>query len=429
MWSEIIVLKDLKILWTIKRFRILIVARTLSNIGNGMSPVAMAFGVLSLPGSNASSLSWVTGSHLVPIVLFLLLGGVVADRMGRARVVGVTDIIGSFVVATSGILFLTDHATVPLLCVNAFIFGILNALWWPAFAGLLPEVVPSEHLQAANSLVGFGANIGFTLGATMGAAIVSTAGPGWAIIGDGATFLVAGILVLQMQLPTTMQTGAIDQHPSMISQLRQGWSEFYSRKWIVVIVICFAFINMCFEGFLGVLAPVQMKEALGGARDMGLMLFAAGAGSVCGVLVSLRIKPKHPLIVAMGGMPIVGVWMLGTAVPLHIFLLMILAFFSGIALDLFFVMWMTMFQTHVPEEALSRVSAYDALGSTLFAPFGLFLAGPMAQWIGTSTTLYIAGTIAIVMAVGSLFNKDVRRLERVTATVDLPLANVDQVKH
>jgi len=78
---------------------------------------------------------------------------------------------------------------------------------------------------------------------------------------------------------------------------------------------------------------------------------------------------------------------------------------------------MTMFQTHVPEEALSRVSAYDALGSTLFAPFGLFLAGPMAQWIGTSTTLYIAGTIAIVMAVGSLFNKDVRRLERVTESL------------
>ena len=422
-------LHDLKTLWKIKRFRILLTARTLSNIGNGMSPIAMAFGVLSLPGSNASSLSWVTASHMVPIVLFLLLGGVVADRLGRARVVGVTDIIGSFVVATSGVLFLTDQATVPLLCVNAFVFGILNAMWWPAFAGLLPEVVPSEHLQAANSLVGLGANIGFTLGATMGAAIVSTAGPGWAIIGDGATFLVAGILVLQLQLPTKMQTGAIDKHPTMISQLRQGWSEFYSRKWIVVIVICFAFINMCFEGFLGVLAPVQMKEALGGARDMGLMLFAFGAGSVCGVLVSLRIKPKYPLIVAMGGMPIVGVWMLGAAVPLHIFSLMILAFFSGIALDLFFVMWMTMFQTHVPEEALSRVSAYDALGSTLFAPFGLFLAGPMAQWIGTSTTLYIAGTIAIVMAVGSLFNKDVRRLERVTATVDLPLTNVDQVKH
>ena len=90
-------LHDLKTLWKIKRFRVLLTARTLSNIGNGMSPIAMAFGVLSLPGSNASSLSWVTASHMVPIVLFLLLGGVVADRMGRARVVGYADIIGSFV--------------------------------------------------------------------------------------------------------------------------------------------------------------------------------------------------------------------------------------------------------------------------------------------------------------------------------------------
>jgi len=411
------VLHDLKKLWKIKRFRVLLTARTLSNIGNGMSPIAMAFGVLSLPGSNASSLSWVTASHMVPIVLFLLLGGVVADRMGRARVVGYADIIGSFVVATSGVLFLTGHATVPLLCVNAFIFGTLNALWWPAFAGLLPEVVPSENLQAANSLVGLGTNIGFTLGATMGAAIVSTVGPGWAIIGDGLTFLIAGILVLQLQLPTKRQTGEITKHPSMISQLRQGWSEFYSRKWIVVIVVCFAFINMCFEGFLGVLAPVQMKEALGGARDLGLMLFALGAGNIGGVIVLLRIKPKHPLIIAMGGMPLVGVWMIGVAVPFHIVVLMILAFLSGIAMDMFFVLWMTMFQTHVPEVALSRVSAYDALGSTVFAPLGLFLAGPISLWIGTSETLYIAGVIAIVMAGAALFNKDVRQLERVSDSV------------
>jgi predicted MFS family arabinose efflux permease len=251
----------------------------------------------------------------------------------------------------------------------------------------------------------------------MGAAIVSTVGPGWAIIGDGLTFLIAGILVLQLRLPTKMQTGEIEKHPAMVSQLRQGWTEFYSRKWIVVIVICFAFINMCFEGFLGVLAPVQMKEALGGARDMGLMLFAFGAGNIGGVLVSLRLKPKHPLIVAMGGMPIVGAWIIGTAVPFHIGVLMLLAFVSGIAMDLFFVMWMTMFQTHVPEESLSRVSAYDALGSTVFAPFGLFLAGPIAHWIGTSETLYIAGVIAIVMAGAALFNKDVRQLERVSDSV------------
>lgn len=410
-------LLDLKTLWKIKRFRILLTARTLSNIGNGMSPIAMAFGVLALPGSNASSLSWVTASHMVPIVLFLLLGGVVADRMGRARVVGVTDIIGAFVVATSGVLFLTDQATVPLLCVNAFVFGILNAMWWPAFAGLLPEIVPSGRLQAANSIVGLGENIGFTLGATMGAAIVSTVGPGWAIIGDGFTFLMAGILILQLQMPAEIQTGKTARHPAMISQLRQGWSEFYSRKWIVVIVICFAFINMCFEGFLGVLAPVQMKEALGGARDLGLMLFAFGAGNIGGVILLLRIKPKHPLIIAMGGMPLVGVWMIGVAVPFHIVILMILAFVSGIAMDMFFVLWMTMFQTHVPEEALSRVSAYDALGSTVFAPLGLFLAGPISLWIGTSETLYIAGVIAIVMAGAALFNKDVRRLEPITELV------------
>ena len=404
-------LRDLKTLWTIKRFRILLTARTLSNVGNGISPIAMAFGVLSLEGSDASSLSWVTASHMVPIVLFLLLGGVVADRMGRARVVGLTDILGAFVVTLSGILFITGNATVLILSINAFIFGVLNALWYPAFSGLMPEVVPSKHLQSANSLVGFGANVGFTLGATLGAGIVSTAGPGWAIIGDAFTFLVAGILVLQLRTPTKMETGEIERHPSMISQMRQGWFEFSSRRWIVIIVVAFSLINMSFEGFLGVLAPVQLKEKMGGARDMGLMMFAWGAGSIVGVLVAMRIRVKHPLFLAMSLMPIIGVWMITVAIPLHLSILMVGAFLSGIALDIFYVMWMTMFQTHVPEEALSRVGAYDAMGSSVFAPVGLFLAGPISLWIGTSETLFIGGLIAVVMAVGSLFSKDVRRLE------------------
>jgi predicted MFS family arabinose efflux permease len=333
--------------------------------------------------------------------------------------VGTTDIIGSVFVGASALLFLSGHATVLLLCAIAAVIGVLNALWWPAFAGLLPEVVPSEHLQAANSLVGLGANIGFTLGATMGAGIVSTAGPGWAIIGDGATFLVAGILVLQLQLPTKMQTGAIDKHPTMISQLRQGWSEFYSRKWIVVIVICFAFINMCFEGFIGVLAPVQMKEQLGGAKDMGILLFAFGVGNISGVLISLKIRPKHPLRVAMIWMPFVGLLVLSLAIPLPLPLIALIAVAAGISFDLFFVLWMTTFQTQIPQEALSRVGSYDAFGSMLFAPIGLFVAGPLAQWIGARDALLIAGSVVLIASVSALLVRDVRNLESAVDQLEL----------
>ena len=120
---------DLPTLWRIRPFRYLLIARTVSNIGNAVAPIALAFGVLELPGSSASSLSFVTASSMVPIVLFLLVGGVVADRFGRALLVGATDVIGSVSVAVMAALFISGHASVLLLCILAAIFGLLNALW------------------------------------------------------------------------------------------------------------------------------------------------------------------------------------------------------------------------------------------------------------------------------------------------------------
>ncbi|MFM8382426.1 MAG: MFS transporter, partial [Actinomycetota bacterium] len=263
---------DLRSLWANRAFRLLITARFISNIGNGMAPIALAFGVLSLPGATATSLSYVTASQMVPIVVFLLIGGVMADRIGRAQMVGGTDVLGSLIVMLNGLLFITDSASVLHMCATGFVTGVLNALWYPAFSGLLPEVVETEQLQPANSLVGFSANIGFTIGASVAGILVSTVGPGWAFVTDGASYLCAGVLVWQLRSVSTRSPAGREE--SVVSQMRQGWSEFWGRRWLVVIAGSFAVVNMCFEAFLAVLAPLQMKESLGGARHMGFMMFA-----------------------------------------------------------------------------------------------------------------------------------------------------------
>ena len=400
--------RDLPALWKIKRYRFLLTARAISNIGNGMSPVALAFGVLGLPGSTPASLSLVTTAQMVPIVVFLLIGGVVADRFGRAQVVGTTDIIGSVFVGASALLFLSGHATVLLLCAIAAVIGVLNAMWWPAFAGLLPEIVPPE----------LSSNLGFTIGASIGGAIVSFSGAGWAILIDALSFLIAGLLVLQLKNVATTSESDVPRE-SMFAQLKDGWSEFSSRRWLVTLVVAFAFINMCFEGFIGVLAPVQMKEQLGGAKDMGILLFAFGVGNISGVLISLKIRPKHPLRVAMIWMPFVGLLVLSLAIPLPLPLIALIAVAAGISFDLFFVLWMTTFQTQIPQEALSRVGSYDAFGSMLFAPIGLFVAGPLAQWIGARDALLIAGSVVLIASISALLVRDVRNLESVVDQLDL----------
>ena len=399
------------------RFCRLVAARIVSNFGNGLTPIALAFGVLELDGADAGSLSLVTTAQMVPLVLFLLLGGVVADCFGRSQMVGITDMVGSALFVLSGLSFVFDFASVPLLCVNGFVIGILNALWYPAFAGLMPEVVPTEQLQSANSIVGLGENLSFTLGASAAGVMVSTVGPGWAIIVDAITFFVAGLLVFGLRLPEAppiVDGAASDaRRETVVTQLKEGWVEFSSRRWIVVVVFSFSFYVMAWEGFLGVLAPVQSKDAMGGAGDMSVMMLGFGVGAIIGTLVALRIRPKHPLRLAVMVMPSLALWMFALAVPMPLWVIFVTAVLTGIEFDLFYALWITSLQTHVPDEALSRVGSYEAFGSTLFAPLGLFLAGPLAHWVGVRPTMIGAGVIVIVVSLVALSSKSVRSLESV----------------
>lgn len=418
-------LKDLRRLWANHRYRYLFLARFVSNIGNGMSPIALAFGVLSLPGGDATDLSYVTTSRMIPIVVFLLVGGVVADRFGRAQLVGGTDIIGALVIGTTGFLFVFHQASVLLLCISGAIFGGLNALWYPAFSGLMPEVVEPDQLQSANSVLGFGANIGFTIGTSAAGLIVSGVGPGWAIIADGGSFLIAGLLVWQLRQPVMAQATESHRRESLLTQMKDGWREFTSRRWLVLIVATFSLTTMCYEGFFGVLAPLQMKEEFAGARDMGLMMSAFGIGSIVGVMISMRLRPRRPLVVAMGALPMLGIWMLLLAGHAPLVVVLTLAFASGVALDIFFVLWMTTFQREIPQDMLSRVGSYDAFGSTVLSPLGLFFAGPLANVAGTETALVIAGAIVVGINLMSLTSPSVRAMrapgdQRPTADVRSP---------
>ncbi|MFZ9156726.1 MAG: MFS transporter [Ilumatobacteraceae bacterium] len=406
------VFEELGELWRIPRYRTLLLARFVSNIGNGMAPIALAFGVLSLDGADAGSLSLVTTSQMVPLVAFLLLGGVAADRFGRSQLVGSTDIIGSGVVAISAIAFITGNASVPLLCVNGFIFGVLNALWYPAFSGLMPMIVPGPLLQGANSILGFGANVGYTLGASVAGFIVATAGPGWGLLGDATSFLIAGLLVLSLRLPKTFVEQSDDDRTSMITQLRVGWNDFSSRRWIVLIVGAFAFYHLAFEAFIAVLAPVHMKDEFDGARAMGTMMFGFGLGSILGTGLAFRFKPRRPLLLAVGVMPMGAAWMLATGFSAPLWMLFIAAAGTGVAVDVMYANWMTTLQTNVPEEALSRVGSYDAFGSLAFAPIGLLIAGPMVHALGSRASIFIMGFIALFAVLTPLLSSEVRRLQR-----------------
>ena len=399
-------LDDLRALGAYRGFTKLALARFISNLGNGITPIALSFGVLGLPNGSASQLSLVLGSQMIPLLLFMLFGGVIGDRYKRNKIVGGSDILGSAFVLVSASSFIFGFVSIPLLCAMGALFGVLNALWWPAFSGVLPEILPKEQLQRGNSVIGLLTNFGYTAGALVGGILVAFAGSGWALAVDAFSFFIAGVLVWSIDLPKIIR----DESGTMFHQLVVGWREFIARKWVVSVVVAFTFINLAYESTIGVLGPLATKESGYGPREWSLVLAVSTVGMIITGLVLLKVRLTKPLVYGITPMLLMATWIFSITFSADIWIPIIVAFFAGVAIEIFYVAWSTSMQHNIPEEAYSRVVSYDALGSYALAPLGLIFIGPLAEQIGTKNALYILAALVFVAAIGALSVREVRQV-------------------
>lgn len=386
-------------------YRRLFVARTISNLGNGIMPIALAFGVLALPDGSPTALSLVLAAQAVPLVLMLPIGGVVADRLGRARVIGVTDVLVSLLVGTVALLFLTGSVSIPVLIGLNVGIGLLNALWYPAYTGLVPDVVAEEHLQPANAYLGLASNGGLIVGNAIGGLIVAAWGAGAAIAVDAATFLVAGLLVLSFRHRSMPH----DSGDSLLQDLRHGWHVFVSFRWVVVIVLAFSVLVMALRGAEEVMGPVLALQEYGGARGWALVLACQSVGLLLGSLLGSRVRFARPMLAGMLILLTLPVWLVALALAAPLPVVGALSFAWGLSIELFAVVWFTALQRHVPREALSRVAAYDAMGSLMFGPIGLALAGPLIAVVGLRTGFLVAAGLVLVAIAAAVAAPSVRR--------------------
>ena len=389
-----------------KGFSMLASARFISNVGNGMSPIALAYGVLSIPGADGGDLSIVMSARFFPMIAFMLFGGVFADRFQRNRIVGGSDVIGSFLAATSAISLILGFPSVWLLVVMGGLFGVLNALWWPAMSGVLPEILPKEKLQEGNAIIGLMSNIGYISGTLLGGIIVASFNAGWGLLVDAISFFIAGLIVWNLDLPSKSKI----ESPGIIHDLTVGWREFISRSWVVTMVLTFAIINMAFESMLQVLGPLNFSDPVSGPRSWSLNLAGMTTGMMIGGFIVLKRKFKRPLFISMILIAISVIWDFSLALDLPLIICVISAIFSGLTIEFFMVTWATSLQSHIPEESYSRVNAYDALGSFGIAPLGIVISGPLATHFGVNTILVATGTLTFIAACASLTVKSVRSL-------------------
>jgi len=385
----------------------LFLARFISNYGNGMGPIALAFGILGLPNGSANLLGLVLGTTTVLFLIMAPFGGVIADKYGRARMVGLTDMVGGLILFVQVAYFATGNVPIAVLLIVNGCFGILWGIFWPAFSGVMPAVLPEAGLQKGNALNALVTNSGMILGAASAGFLIDAFGPALTLGIDAASFFISGFLIFTFRHLTPR---AEHSEKTMIDDLRHGWKVFISFKWIVIIVAVFSFIVMCWAAAENVLGPLIALEHFDGAKSWSFVITAESVGLIVGSLIAIKVKPKYPMRFLMLSSFTITFYIASLAKPQSLAIIMVGAFLFGITLDLWGTLWSTALQRKVPRDSLSRVSSFDAMGSLMFRPIGLAIAAPLSTLLGIETFIYILAVITVFAIVLPLSNSEVRNM-------------------
>ena len=385
----------------------LFLARFISNYGNGMGPIALAFGILGLPNGSANLLGLTLGITTVLFLIMAPFGGVIADKYGRARMVGLTDMAGGLILFVQVAYFATGEVPIAVLLIVNGCFGILWGIFWPAFSGVIPAVLPEAGLQKGNALNQLLTNSGMIFGAASAGIFIDIFGVATTLAIDAASFFISGLLIYTFRHLTPRVTGTEN---SMLTDLRYGWGVFLSFKWIVNLVFAWSFIVMCWAAAENILGPLIALEHFNGAKSWSFVITAESIGLIVGSFIAIKIKVKYPLRFLQLTSFSVTFYIFALAKPQSLLVIAFGAFLFGITLDLWGTLWNTALQRKVPRDVLSRVSSFDAMGSMMFRPIGLAIAGPLSSLFGITNFIYILAALSVVAVAAPLFSAEVRNM-------------------
>jgi MFS family permease len=404
-------------------FRLLWLAGLASVLGDRIVTVALALFVIDLTG-DATDLGIVLAAHAIPLVAFMLIGGIWADRVARHRLMVLTDLVRFALHAALAALIISGEVEIWQVVVIEALFGTAEAFFRPAATGVVPQTVPEREVQEANALIGMSNNICEFAGPALATALVLGVGAGEAFAVDAATFLVSAVLLVRMS-PRRRETaagagladsGSVDG--SIAAQLRAGYEEVRARAWVWATLL-----SASATLFLGlapwfVLGPIVAEDHYGGTDVYGIVTAALGAGTIIGSLAGIRWRPLHPIRL---GLVMAALWcpmgvMYALGVPLAIVLPA--AVVGGFGFAIFDVWWLTALAERIPPDRLSRVSSYDWMVSLGLLPVGYLLAGPLADAVGSTAVLAVGSALAMIAWLLALLPRENRMLERLAIAAE-----------
>ena len=389
-------------------FRWLWVGQATSAVGSALVPLALAFAVIDLTDS-ASALGVVLASGFLSRIVLLLVGGVVADRLPRPRVMLAADVLRTVTQALVAALVISGEVQLWHLVVLFAVYGGADAFFSPALTGVVPEVVSRPRLQEANALLSLTQSISTVVGPALAGVLVALVGPGLVFAIDAATFAVSSVALAR--LASRPNTGS-RRSGGMLRDLSTGWAAVRARSWVWTSILYFGVSNLAVAPIF-VLGPVVATDSLDGAVSWGLITMCGGIGAVLGDAAALRLRPQRVLtagylvLTSLAFVPVL------LAVPAPTLPIAAAAAVGFGALSFSNALWVTALHERVSGDLLSRVSSYDWLGSRALQPAGYALAGPVAAAIGIPATLLAGGALHAAASVAAALAPGVRRLRRI----------------
>ena len=401
-----------------RQFRLLFLGQVLSLVADRITAIVLPFAVLSIGGS-VSDVGLVAAAGFVPFIVLGLVGGVVADRIERRRILITSDAVRLGTQATAGILLVSGHAEVWHLAALTAIFGAADSFFTPAFGGLVPQTIAErEHLQSASALRGASISAGSILGPVLGGLLVASIGEGGALLVDAGTFAVSIACLLALR-PRVVERG--DPEP-FAADLKGGWREVRSRPWVWSFLLSMIAYHVIVLPSIFVLGPVLMRDELDGATSWAIIVTAFGLGSIVANVLLLRWRPRFALRTAAVALMFASCQAVIIGSGLPIAAIAGLEFFSAIGVSSYFTLWETSLQEHIPEASISRVTSYDYAASAGTIPIGTLVAGPVSDALGIHTTLAAMSVLGVLAGVACLSVPAVRNLPRGAARGTAPPA-------
>lgn len=407
--------------WAGRNYTLLTTASVVTGLGSNGALIAAAFAVLDA-GGDGGDVGLVAAARTLPLVLFLLIGGAVADRLPRHRVMVAANTLNCLSQGVFAVLVLTGEARLWQMMLLSALGGTGQAFFGPAAEGMLLSSVTAEQAGRAFALFRFATQGATMTGAALGGAMVAVIGPGWVLAVDALAFACAG--ALRAFLDVSHIPERAPGH-GMLADLRDGWREFTGRTWLWAIVVQFSLVNAVMVAADAVYGPQVADDSLGGPGPWGLALALFGAGNAAGALLMTRWKPRRLLFVGVLCVFPFALPSAALAVPAPITVLCLAMFVSGLSIEVFGVSWMTALHQEIPEDKLSRVSAYDWFGSVAMVPLAAALAGPAESAFGRTAALWGCAALCVGATAAVLCVRDVRNLTRHTVPVALARPAVD----